>query len=52
MRRTVGLLGMMLVLLLAGHTQVGAQTAKVVPKGRSSWPGIRIYIQVARPSGA
>ena len=34
MRRTVGLLGMMLVLLLAGHTQVGAQTAKVVPKGK------------------
>jgi ABC-type transport system substrate-binding protein len=34
MRRTVGLLGMILVLLLAGNTQGGAQTAKVVPKGK------------------
>ena len=34
MRRTVGLLGMILVLLLAGNTPAGAQTAKVVPKGK------------------
>ena len=34
MRRTVGLLGLILVLLLAGTTQVGAQTSRVVPKGK------------------
>ena len=34
MSRTVGLLGMILILLLAGNTQGGAQTAKVVPKGK------------------
>ena len=34
MRRTVELLGMILVLLLAGNMQAGAQTAKVVPKGK------------------
>src|SRR2546428_14162056 len=34
MRRRVGLLGMVLVLLLTGHMPVGAQTAKVVPKGK------------------
>jgi peptide/nickel transport system substrate-binding protein len=34
MRRTVELLGIILVLLLAGKMQAGAQTAKVVPKGK------------------
>jgi hypothetical protein len=34
MRRTVGLLAMILVVLLTGKTQVGAQPAKVVPKGK------------------
>jgi peptide/nickel transport system substrate-binding protein len=34
MRRIVGLLGMLLVLLLAGNMQAEAQTAKVVPKGK------------------
>src|SRR5262252_2194636 len=34
MRRTVELLGMMLVVLLAGTMQAGAQAAKVVPKGQ------------------
>ena len=34
MRRTEGLLGMILVLLLAGTMQTGAQPAKVVPKGK------------------
>jgi hypothetical protein len=34
MRRTVGLLGMLLVLLLAGNRPAEAQTAKVVPKGK------------------
>jgi len=34
MRRIVELLGMVLVLLLAGKMQAGAQTAKVVPKGK------------------
>src|SRR5262249_61247998 len=34
MRRACGLLGAILVLLLAGKTQVGAQTTKVVPKGK------------------
>jgi peptide/nickel transport system substrate-binding protein len=34
MRRTVGLLGVILVLLLTGHIPAGTQTAKVVPKGK------------------
>ena len=34
MRRIVGLLGTLLVLLLAGNMQAEAQTAKVVPKGK------------------
>ena len=34
MRRTEGLLGMTLVLLLAGTMQTGAQLAKVIPKGK------------------
>src|ERR671931_2928522 len=34
MRSTVGLLRAILVLLLVGSTGVGAQTAKVVPKGK------------------
>jgi len=34
MRKTVELLGMMLVLLLVGNMPAGAQTAKVVPKGK------------------
>ena len=34
MRRAWGLLGIVLVLLGASYTHVGAQTAKVVPKGK------------------
>ena len=34
MRRAWGLLGIVLVLLGASHTHVGAQTARVVPKGK------------------
>jgi peptide/nickel transport system substrate-binding protein len=34
MRRAWGLLGVVLVLLMAGKTRVEAQTAKVVPKGK------------------
>ena len=34
MRRTVGLLGVILVLLLTGNMPAKAQTAKVVPKGK------------------
>jgi len=34
MRKTVELLGMMLILLLVGNMPAGAQTAKVIPKGK------------------
>ena len=34
MRRTVALLGMILILLMAGKMPARAQTAKVVPKGK------------------